>query len=90
MLVSNNNCYYIIYDDTMDGDAEHVYNWGGYYYVVNRLSELLQKGMIKRYAEIREKGTTIKRYAEIRETDFHETNSYETVLRVEIKKEVKA
>lgn len=54
MLISNNNCYYIIYDDTIDRDTKHVYNWGGYYYAVNRLAELLQKGMIKRYAEIHE------------------------------------
>lgn len=72
MLISNNNCYCITYDDVIDRDAEHVYNWGGYYYAVNRLAELLQKGVIKRYAEI------------------HETGSYEIVLRVEIKKEVKA
>lgn len=72
MLVSNNNHYCIVYDDALDRDEGHVYNWGGYYYAVNRLAELLQKGMIKRYAEIRE------------------TYSYETVLRVKIKKEVKA
>ena len=54
MLINNNNCYYIIYDDTVDGATEHVYNWGGYYYAVNRLAELLQKGMIKRHAEIHE------------------------------------
>ena len=56
----------------MDGDTGRVYNWGGYYYAVSRLAELLQKGMIKRYAEI------------------YETNSKDVVLRVEIKKEVKA
>lgn len=72
MLISNNNCYYIIYDDITDGDTKHVYNWGGYYYAVNRLAKLLQKGTIKRYAEI------------------HETDSHEVVIRVEIKKEVKA
>ena len=54
MSINNENCYYIIYDATIDGDAEHVYNWGGYYYAVNRLAELLQKGMVKRYAEIHE------------------------------------
>ena len=72
MLISNDNQYCIVYDDDADADAEHVYNWGGYYYAVNRLAELLQKGVIKRYAEIRE------------------TDSYVAVLRVEIKKEVKA
>ena len=73
MLTSNNNHYYIIYDDGIDSDnTGHTYNWGGYYYVVQRLTLLLQLGTIKRYAEI------------------HETDSHEVVLRVEIKKEVKA
>lgn len=72
MLIHNVNCYFIVYDDTMDGDTEQVHNWGGYYYAVSRLAELLQKGMIKRYAEI------------------CETDSKEAVVRVEIKKEVKA
>lgn len=52
--MNNENCYFIRYDGILDRDAEHVYNWGGYYYAVNRLAELLQKGMIKRYAEIHE------------------------------------
>ena len=54
MSFNNENCYYIIYDATTDGDTAHTYNWGGYYYAVNRLAELLQKGMVKRYAEIYE------------------------------------
>lgn len=57
MLTNNNNCYYIIYDGTMDGNTEYVYNWGGYYYATNRLAELLQRGMIKEYAEIHETDT---------------------------------
>ena len=53
MLISNDNCYFIVYDDIIDRDAEHIYNWGGYY-AIQRLSELLQEGVVKRYAEIRE------------------------------------
>lgn len=54
MSIQDKNCYVIIYDDKLDGDTEHVYNWGGYYYATNRLAELLQRGIIKRYAEIHE------------------------------------
>ena len=54
MLISNDNCYFIVYDDIIDRDAEHIYNWGGYYYAIQRLSELLQESVVKRYAEIRE------------------------------------
>ena len=50
MLISNDNCYFIVYDGGIDRDAEHIYNWRGYYYAVQRLSE----GVIKRYAEIHE------------------------------------
>lgn len=54
MLTSYDNCYYIRYDGILDGDTEHTYNWGGYYYAVNRLAELLQKSMVKSHAEIHE------------------------------------